>query len=139
LGGSRMRGRHLRFAPRVVEALALVELGPPTAMMDVSDGLLLDLWRLVRKSGAGARVDGDRVPVHRDAGRPGRASRDHALSDGEDFELLFTMPPRLFDRALRKWRLPVPLTAIGTVVRRGFTLALNGVERSAEPRGYEHR
>jgi thiamine-monophosphate kinase len=135
LGGSFARGRHLRFEPRLAEARALVRLGPPTAMMDVSDGLLLDLWRLTRLSGVGARVFADRVPVHRDAGR----RRERALSEGEDFELLFTMGRERFDHVVRRWRLPTPVTAIGEIVRRGFTLVENGVSRRARPLGYEHR
>jgi thiamine-monophosphate kinase len=139
LGGSLARGRHLRFEPRLEESRALVALGPPSAMMDVSDGLLLDAWRLLRASGRGGRIDADRVPVHPDAGRPGAASRERALSDGEDFELLFTMPRRRFESCARKWRLPVPIRAIGEVVARGFTLVEGGVERRVKPRGYEHR
>jgi thiamine-monophosphate kinase len=133
VGGSLRSGRHLRFAPRVREGIALAALGPPSAMMDVSDGLLLDLWRLARASGVGARIHADRVPVHRGA------RRDRALSEGEDFELLFTMAPEVFLRVKRRWRLPVPITVVGEVVRRGFTIVENGVERMAEPRGYEHR
>jgi thiamine-monophosphate kinase len=135
LGGSFARGRHLRFEPRLREARELVRLGPPSAMMDVSDGLLLDLWRLGRMSGVGARVLADRVPVHRDAG----GDRERALSEGEDFELLFTMAPKAFERLTRAWRLPTPLTAIGEIVRRGFTTVSGGIERRTRPRGFEHR
>jgi thiamine-monophosphate kinase len=138
LGGSLARGRHLRFEPRLREAAALVALGPPRAMMDVSDGLLLDLWRLLRMSGVGARIFADRVPVHRDAGR-GPGALDRALSDGEDFELLFTMPPAMFRRVREQWRLPVPITAIGEVVPKRYTIVRDGRERKAEPRGFEHR
>jgi thiamine-monophosphate kinase len=135
LGGSLARGRHLRFPPRLPEARALVALGPPSAMMDVSDGLMLDLWRLTRMSGVGARVFADRVPVHRDAGR----ERDRAFREGEDFELLFTIGRRAFDRLAQRWRLRTPLTAIGEIVREGFTVVEDGVERKARPRGFEHR
>jgi thiamine-monophosphate kinase len=140
LGGSIRRGRHLRFEPRLRESRALVKLGPPTAMMDVSDGLLLDLWRLLRASGRGARIDAGCVPVHRDAGPAGgRRARESALSDGEDFELLFTMPRRRFEECARRWSLPVPIRAIGEVVASGFTIVEDGVERRARPRGFEHR
>jgi thiamine-monophosphate kinase len=135
LGGSFAKGRHLRFEPRIREARALAALGPPSAMMDVSDGLLLDLWRLTRMSEVGARVFADRVPVHPDAG----TDRERALSEGEDFELLFTMAPPTFASLLRRWRLRTPVTAIGEVVPRGFTIVRDGVERRARPRGFEHR
>ena len=69
------------------------------AGMDVSDGLAIDLARLVRESGVGAVVETDRVPIHDDARRmarqagDGRTPLEHALGDGEDFELLLAVPP----------------------------------------------
>jgi thiamine-monophosphate kinase len=139
LGGSLRRGRHLRFDPRVAEGRALARLGPPSAMMDVSDGLLLDLSRLAAMSRVGARIFAERVPVHADAGR-GAAALERALSDGEDFELLFTMAPGDFRRVARAWRLATPITAIGEVTRRrGLTIVQGGVERRTRPRGFEHR
>lgn len=139
LGGSFARRRHLRFEPRLREARALVKLGPPSAMMDVSDGLLLDLWRLTRASATGARVLAERVPVHADAGRSAGKALERALSEGEDFELLFTVAPDRFRKILRGWRLDVPITAIGEIVPLGFTIVEDGVERMVEPRGFEHR
>jgi thiamine-monophosphate kinase len=98
LGGS-LLGRHMSFGPRVNEARALaVGLGPRLhAMMDLSDGLSLDLWRMAEASGVGADLREDWVEacIHDDARRlakeDGRAPLDHALSDGEDFELLLAV------------------------------------------------
>ncbi|HYC78587.1 MAG TPA: thiamine-phosphate kinase [Planctomycetota bacterium] len=132
-------GRHLTFTPRLAEARALVAAGPPSAMMDVSDGLTLDLARLCRRSGVGVRLDLDRTPIHPDAGPPGPAARARAASDGEDFELLFTAPPDVFRRLLAGWRSPTPITAIGEIVPAGMTVVEGGVERPMIPRGYEHR
>ncbi len=110
-GGS-ILGRHMRIEPRVAEGIRLHALGA-TALMDVSDGLAWDLYRLARASGVRVELDMRRVPVHRDARRLARSSGaeawEHALHDGEDHELLATMPARGAARA--------PATAIGRVVR----------------------
>lgn len=91
-GGS-LLGRHLAITPRVAAGRALFEAGA-TALMDVSDGLGLDLVRLARASDV--RIVLEHVPVHRDARRrartTGRDALDHALEDGEDHELLATLP-----------------------------------------------
>jgi thiamine-monophosphate kinase len=137
LGGSFSGGRHFTFMPRVAEGLSLVKLGPPSAMMDVSDGLMLDLSRLIAMSGVGARVFADSVPVHPDAGR-GRKARDRALSEGEDFELLFTMPEARLRKVLRAWKLRTPITVVGQIVGRGFTIVRDGIESRAQPRGFQH-
>ena len=96
LGGSLLRDRHLTFAPRVAEARRLAAAGA-TAMIDLSDGLSLDLARLCAASGVGATLDAASVPVHPDAAEmaraDGRTPLDHALNDGEDYELLLSAPP----------------------------------------------
>jgi thiamine-monophosphate kinase len=91
VGGSRL-GRHLRIKPRLDQGRALFQAGA-TAMMDVSDGLAWDLYRLARASGVA--IDLLRVPLHRDAQRAargsGRSALDHGLHDGEDHELVACM------------------------------------------------
>ena len=97
-GGS-ILGRQFDFEPRVNEALLLNERYELHAGMDVSDGLAIDLARLIRESGVGAVVETDRVPIHDDARRlaarrdDGRTPLEHALGDGEDFELLWPCRP----------------------------------------------
>jgi thiamine-monophosphate kinase len=94
VGGSRL-GRHLEPRPRFDEAHFLAR-GGARALMDVSDGLALDLARLADASRV--RIELTRVPVHADARRAARASgrspRAHALGDGEDHELLATLAPQ---------------------------------------------
>lgn len=100
LGGS-ILGRHLRPAARVREIAVLMnyctEQGPkpPTAAMDISDGLSLDLSRLCRESKVGAVLDSSLIPIsaaaQRLAEQTGKDALYHALTDGEDFELLLTM------------------------------------------------
>lgn len=94
--GFSLQGRHLTFRPRVREALVLHERHGLHAMLDVSDGLGADLFHLVEESGCGAILDAASIPI---AARPpassddGRTDLDHALNDGEDFELLFAVDP----------------------------------------------
>jgi thiamine-monophosphate kinase len=93
VGGSRL-GRHLRVRPRIDFGARLLAAGA-TAMMDVSDGLAWDLHRLARASKVRIDLDLDAVPVHADARRASkidqRGALDHALHDGEDYELLATL------------------------------------------------
>ena len=95
-GGS-LLGRHLDVRPRVGEALEIASRFTVHAAIDISDGLSLDLSRLMKASAVRGVIDLDRVPIHDDARR--RAAADgieplvHALTDGEDFELLLAMHP----------------------------------------------
>jgi len=116
VGGSRL-GRNLEPEPRF-EVAGFLHAQGARALMDVSDGLALDLSRLAAASRV--RIDLERVPIHRDALRAARASgrppREHALSDGEDHELLATLAPRAWARArLRATRSFPSLTVIGRV------------------------
>lgn len=93
LGGS-YPYRHLSFSPRLDYSEALIEHLPPTAMMDLSDGLGGDLKHLLTKSRVGADLDLWKIPVSAElAMLDKREAVKRALSDGEDFELLFTVPP----------------------------------------------
>jgi thiamine-monophosphate kinase len=116
LGGS-SRGKHLRFEPRLSEALWLADHFPISAMMDLSDGLGSDLPRLAKASGTGFVIDRERLPLNK-----GR-SVEQALSDGEDYELLFAVPDQVSGSLEERWRKKfplLPLTQIGrlTATRR---------------------
>jgi thiamine-monophosphate kinase len=94
LGGS-ILGRHMTFSPRVDLGRELAKRGDAAAMIDLSDGLSRDLRHICRLSGnLGAVIYAGRVPIHDDAQAAFRTDRvpplDHALNDGEDYELLFT-------------------------------------------------
>jgi thiamine-monophosphate kinase len=91
LGGS-LLGRHMRPEPRLAEALALHRSAPLHALIDISDGLASDLGHTLEESGGlGAILDADAIPIHADSltmsQHDGRSPLDHALHDGEDFEL----------------------------------------------------
>ena len=141
LGGS-ILGHHLTFEPRLDLAAALKRLGVVAAATDISDGLGIDLLNVTVASKCGAEVWLDRVPISDDAltcaQKSGRSPLDHALGDGEDFELLLAVPEDFLSK------LPdqvdgIPLTRIGTFVTRTglWSKDKNGVKQLA-PRGYVH-
>jgi len=114
LGGS-LAGRHLTFQPRVEEARWLARHFKLHAMMDLSDGLGADLPRLARASGCGWRINEKALPLNP------RCTPRQAISDGEDYELLFAIPPRELTRIEVLWprKFPkLPLTEIGELTRR---------------------
>lgn len=112
LGGS-LAGKHLDFTPRLAEARWLAEHFRPSAMMDLSDGLAADLPRLARASGCGFKLDPARLPCTR--GCP----PERALSDGEDYELLFTLQQRYLIDLTSAWKSAfprLPLSCIGHLI-----------------------
>ncbi|RMG04927.1 MAG: thiamine-monophosphate kinase [Planctomycetota bacterium] len=143
LGGS-ILGRHFTFRPRIREARQLTERFRVTAAIDLSDGLAVDAAHLAEESGCGLVISNDRIPVSADAERlarqDGRSAVEHALGDGEDFELLFTMPPAEADRLIAEPPFDVPVTVIGECVpEQGVWLAYED-RRVPMPDhlGYEH-
>ncbi|MGD0768369.1 MAG: thiamine-phosphate kinase [Tepidisphaeraceae bacterium] len=130
LGGS-ILGRHLTFEPRVQLGRELAATA--TAMIDLSDGLSRDLAHVCRASGVGAIIDEAAVPIHSDAVELSRRDRisqlEHALNDGEDYELLFTTSAGA-GQGIRIGQLtPEP----GIFLRDAA-----GAVRPMEPRGWQH-
>ena len=127
LGGS-LAGKHLDFEPRLAEARWLAEHFHIHAMLDLSDGLAGDLRHILTASGVGAELLKTALPVSRaaklraksgDAAKPGTVA---ALTDGEDFELLFTLPSRDAVKLLDAWKNKFPgvkLTCIGKIIAAG--------------------
>jgi len=124
LGGS-LAGKHLDFEPRLAEAAWLVDHVPVHAMIDVSDGLAGDLRHLLKGAGVGATLRKSSIPVSLAAKQRARASSTAkppllaALTDGEDFELLFTVAAGDAVKLLDGWREkfpPTKLTCIGKIV-----------------------
>ncbi|MEP6698752.1 MAG: thiamine-phosphate kinase [Verrucomicrobiota bacterium] len=114
LGGS-LRGRHLKFTPRIEESRWLTKHFPIHAMMDLSDGLGSDLPRLARASNVGFAVDENALPRHRGC------SAAQAISDGEDYELLFAIAPSHSARLQKTWPKKFQkllLTRIGCLSRK---------------------
>lgn len=144
-GGS-ILGRHFDFVPRVREALKLNAQFTLHAGTDVSDGLSLDLWHLVEESGCGAVLECDRIPISPAAQQlaqsaPGKGTAlDHALGDGEDFELILAVPREEADRILAAQPVDVPITRIGyfTSELGLWASTADGSRQILKPRGYEH-
>ncbi len=89
----------------------------PSAMIDISDGLSSDLLHICKQSGTGCRIYADRIPVHEETRRVaeefGMEAETAALNGGEDYELLFTLPVKFYQRLMH---LP-GITAIGEVMK----------------------
>lgn len=139
LGGS-ILGHHLDFTPRVAEALLLHRLAELHAMIDISDGLAKDLHHICEESNCGAVLFAKWIPIANAAkelaAKDGRSTLDHALTDGEDFELVFTVSPADGERLLSEPA--VAIYRIGEIVAEGYWLERNGNRETLEPRGYEH-
>jgi thiamine-monophosphate kinase len=139
LGGS-IRGKHLDFVPRVREALRLHELAQLHAMIDISDGLAADLGHLCDESHCGAVLRGAAIPIDEEARQidDGTSPLQHALGDGEDFELLFAVAPAEGARLLEEQPLgEVPVTHIGECVAAGLWIE-DPQRRPLERMGYVH-
>ena len=116
-GGS-ITGKHLDFMPRIREALALHQAVELHAMIDTSDGLAADLWHILEESRVGAIVDEAAIPIAPAAAeiRDGRSPLEHALGDGEDFELLLAVSPEDGRQLLADPPCETPLACIGQIV-----------------------
>ena len=145
-GGS-ILGHHFEFEPRVNESLILHERYNLHAGMDVSDGLSLDLSRMAAESGCGAVIHASAVPIADAAFRLSEQSAadktplQHALSDGEDFELIIAAGPADADEILGRQPIGVPVTRIGDFTNEPglFIVGPDGTKQVLHPRGYEHK
>jgi thiamine-monophosphate kinase len=142
-GGS-ILGRHFDFEPRVEEALLLAGRYHVRAAIDVSDGLSLDLSRLAAESGCGAEVRLASIPVSAAArelaARADKTALQHALSDGEDFELILAVEPREAERLLADQPLGVRITEIGELIETAglWSSDETGARHPLAAHGYEH-
>lgn len=162
LGGT-LLGKHLRPIPRLREIALLMnfcneKLGGgegnlPTALMDISDGVALEVWRIGRDSRVGSMLYEDLIPIANAAKvmaeQTGEEPIYHALSDGEDFELLIAMPPDVWEAFQQYLRTPegkaaseglAAFTEIGrlTNVFHHRMTERNGTQKFFPPIGYEH-
>ncbi len=146
LGGS-LAGHHLEFEPRLAEGRWLVSQFRIHSMIDLSDGLASDLRHLMEASGLGAELNKASIPVSRSArlrakGEDGKPALLAALTDGEDFELLFTVASRDAVALLDAWKAAfsgVPLTCIGRMTREpGLRLRDQHGSQLFHGHGYVH-
>ena len=147
LGGS-LAGKHLEFEPRLAEARWLAQHFSVHAMLDISDGLAGDLRHMLTASRVGAELLSTSIPVSREARRAAKARPSAkpallaALTDGEDFELLFTVASRDAVPLLDAWRKQFPqiaLTCIGRIkAGEGITIRDKQGVRPLTVHGYVH-
>jgi thiamine-monophosphate kinase len=144
-GGS-ILGHQFDFQPRIDEALLLHSQYQLHAGMDVSDGLSLDLSRLAIESNCGAVIEESLVPIAKAAVHlatsldDGATPLEHALGDGEDFELLLAVPPNDAQRLLTDQPLDIPVTRIGEFIETPglWRLLSSGERQELVPRGFQH-
>jgi thiamine-monophosphate kinase len=147
LGGS-LAGKHLDFEPRLAEARWLAQHFSLHAMLDISDGLAGDLRHILKASRVGAELLATCIPISRQArlaAKAGSAAKPPllaALTDGEDFELLFTVASRDAVPLLDAWKKQFPglaLTCIGKIkTGEGITIRNKEGVRPLTAHGYEH-
>jgi len=146
-------GRPLGLMKKQLSPCPRIELGQAiagdrlaTAMIDVSDGLLIDATHLIEESGVGARIWEDRIPLSRLYRKWIHSySKDPyqiALTGGEDYELLFTAPPdRREEISTLALSSNIPITWIGKILpqKEGFRIIRkDGKEYSPSRMGFEH-
>ncbi len=114
--------RHLDPAPRMKAGRTLAKARLAGAMMDISDGLAIDLERVCERSGVGAVISLQALPLSDDMRRYASSKKDWAalaLSGGEDYELLFTSPAGEAEIAAAGGKLGIRITPIGRIVKKG--------------------
>jgi len=139
-------GKHLSPCPRIELGHAISGHRLATAMIDVSDGLLIDTTHLLEESGVGARIWEDRIPlsglyrkwIHAYSKEP----YEIALTGGEDYELLFTAPPEIKERISSLARsLKIAITRVGEILPRKQGLHIirkDGKDYSPSRLGFQH-
>jgi len=144
LGGS-LLGHHLDFTPRVREAQALHAATTLHSLIDLSDGLAADLGHILEESHVGAVLRAESIPIspaaHEMSRTDGRSPLLHALADGEDFELIFTLAPKDGQKLLADLPAGVAVYHIGEITREpGLGLChADGRHESLAPLGWKHQ
>jgi len=144
LGGS-LAGRHLEFEPRLAEARWLAETFAIHSMIDLSDGLAGDLRHVLKASRVGAELLSNAIPISREAKLASKNESSAktpllaALTDGEDFELLFTVQPENAPR-LPKRVDGVSIRQIGEITSEPGKIRVSEKDRvwDLEPKGFDH-
>ena len=145
LGGAG-QGKHARFTPRLHEGQVLGASGCVSALCDISDGLVQDLTHLFTERVSGADLYAVQIPVSSAARRlSGKRETQlkHALYDGEDYELLFAVPPRKIDTLFRLWqkkRMKTRLTVIGMMTQYDGIILCHDDDKNVKltVEGYRH-
>lgn len=133
---------HREPEPRCETGLWLAQSGMVRCMMDLSDGLSADLPRMCRASGVGAEVHASSIPLFSESASWGCDPLYLALHGGEDFELLFAVPPSRTEALEKAYPARLPkLTRIGELTRdagKVWLVAPDGKRRRLAELGYDH-
>jgi thiamine-monophosphate kinase len=136
---------HLEPHPQVALGRLLARNGLARAMIDVSDGLLQDLGHICRESGVGADIDTGRLPLSdalcRAAESAGADPLEWALRGGEDYVLLFCVPPGLEEpaRSAGRGEPGIDLLTIGEITSGpGIRVCRDGIWTETDPAGFTH-
>ena len=109
-------------------------------MIDISDGLVVDLNHILESSKLGTVLDELSIPISKDAYKLKGNSLRHALTDGEDFELLFTAPLKEAVKIIRDRALKTPVSIIGMITKQKgiYLLSKQGEISNIKPQGFTH-
>lgn len=138
LGGS-LKGKHLSFTPRLKESHYLYSKFKITSMIDLSDGLAKDIRQVLSESQCGAVLYKKNIPLSKDVDQ--RNPILSAMTDGEDFELLFTVPESEYEKiTLDHYFKQDRIYYIGKIVEQKGLFWKNPDDSLDEIklRGYEH-
>jgi len=140
LGASQIK-KHLNIKPRIEESRFLVKNFPVSSMIDISDGLSSDLITLAKESKVGFKIFLDKIPVSSEAKKISKTEKEaifHALNDGEDYELVFTVPEKFRNKIPEKIN-STKITYIGEITKK---IQYTGIYRKEKikitPSGYDH-
>lgn len=142
LGGS-LAGKHLDFTPRLDVVRRIRHMSGVHAAMDISDGLSVDLLRMCDASRCGAILELDKIPVSAAALKmsetSGKTPVEHALGDGEDFELLLAVDPKCYEEFCKQLSSVCQPTVCGTITSRtGLWSKQAGKIEQLSSSGYVH-
>jgi len=140
----KLQGRHLLPSPRLKEGRQIARAKIASSMIDISDGLTLDLFHILEESGVGAQIWENKIPISKDvkklARQFNRSFLDWGLYGGEDYELLFICSSRISLEDIKN-SLKFPVTKIGKIVKElpGIILVDSaGEQRKLNPKGWNH-
>jgi len=126
--------KHLKPEPRGDLLQIILKEFDPTSMIDISDGLLIDLGHICEMSSCGFNLFEEQIPVHEElktfcADKKIR-SADYSLYSGEEYELLFTSEKEITDNR--------QITHIGDITSDGYTLVSDNIQTAVKINGYDH-
>lgn len=140
LGASQIK-KQFNITPRIKEARYLVKKFPVSSMIDISDGLSSDLITLAKESKVGFKIFLEKIPVSNEAKKISKSEEEvitHTLNDGEDYELLFTIPKKYRDRIPSKIN-STKITLIGEIRKeKKYTGIYRNKKIKITSSGYDH-